>query len=124
MRRRSSARSRRPSLSSTARRCVQATVPSDLELGGYGGDIAHVPNAAGGCFAVSCVRTNQVAYWDLQGRWFGGIATAAPCALAQSRGVLIVASEAGSLMQLETSAANPSPHWLASMKWDNHIVTS
>lgn len=93
-------------------------------MAGYGGDLCALPSAAGGGFAVSCPRVNQLALFDARGRWRGALAHREAYALASrddrwwlsgAAGVLVGQGEAPPVLA-------PLDRPATALQIDNHWV--
>jgi hypothetical protein len=95
--------------------------PTDVALGGYGGDVACIDTAAGSFFAVGCTHGNRVALWAAGGTFVASHLLAKACAVAACNGRLIAPSERGELGVLPgTSGSWHVTH--AVPAWDNHVA--
>jgi uncharacterized protein len=99
-----------------------AEAPANVELAGYGGDVACVTGRTGTYFAVSCTRAGLVACWDSEGRWLRATPLAGACALAPFGDALIAAGEEGELARVTTQGAESFVDWKSAIKWDNHMA--
>jgi uncharacterized protein len=94
-------------------------------MAGYGGDLCALPSGAGGGFAVSCPRVNQLALFDARGRWRGALPHREAYALASRddrwwlSGAAGVLCGQGEVPPMLTPADRPAT---SALQIDNHWV--
>jgi hypothetical protein len=92
-----------------------------MDLGGYGGDVACIESSGEVLFAVGCTRADCVALWDAAGTFRGAYPLRNACALTADGASLVAISERGEVGVLDTSnrdwnVFNGAP------AWDNHAL--
>ncbi len=98
-------------------------LPTGLKLGGYAGDIAHVPDATGqgGRYVLSATRAGQLAWWSTDGTWLGQQALPKASAIAvHDASQWLASGDRGALHG--SLAAAPLDTRADGVRWDNHAV--
>jgi hypothetical protein len=105
---------------------TSVALPTGMKLGGYAGDIAYVPDAAGptrrsGRYVLSATRAGQLAWWSPNGEWLGQQALAKASAIAVSdAGQWLASGDQGALHgSLEAAPLDARAN---GVRWDNHAV--
>ncbi len=99
-----------------------AEVSRGEALGGYATDVACMADAGAEYFAVSCTRTDLLAWWDGEGRWQGTTAFTAVGALATIEGAVIAAGQRGGIIRATPRTSLPTACPDSACRWDDHIA--
>jgi uncharacterized protein len=96
---------------------------AEIDLGGYGGDIACLSTPEGAWFAVSCTRAGLIAWWDAaDGSFTGVVPWHGGGALLRCGNAVVAAGEQGKLARVtpfDVALLGSAP---ASFHWDNHLA--